>query len=384
MLSDNSYAIIDLDAIEKNIAAVQRKAGVPVMAIVKANAYGHGSVEVARHLENHCAFFGVASVSEALELRHAGIRKPILILGHTPIAAYPTVIAENIRPALSSLEEAEALSDAAVRSGVTAPFHFALDTGMSRLGFQVTEEAADQCAEAAKLPGLFPEGLFSHFATADSKDLTRAKAQAALFDRFIALLKDRGVEIPICHMNNSAGVMNFNCHYDMVRSGIVSYGMYPSDEVDPDLLDICPALSWHSHVTHVKTLPAGRELSYGGTYVTTRPTRVATVSVGYADGYRRSLSGKFHVLIRGKKAPILGRVCMDQLMVDATDIPEVAMGDDVVLVGRQGNRIITMEEIAETAGSFNYEMVSGIARRVPRYFYREGQLIHRTDYLLGD
>ena len=379
---DSTRVKIDLDAIAANFDAIREKAGVPVMAIVKADAYGHGAIQVARLLQDKCAFFGVSSMLEAMELRQAGLSTPILILGHTPVHAYPTAIAEGIRPAIFHYEDALALSDAAVRLGKSAPFHFAVDTGMSRIGFQATEESAALCAKIASLPGLQAEGLFSHFATADCADLSRAEAQARLFDDFDAMLKARGVHIPIRHLDNSAGLMNFRCHYEMVRSGIVTYGMYPSTEVSPDLLELKPALQWLSRVTHVKTLPAGREISYGGTYVTDRETRVATVPVGYADGYRRSLSGKFHVLIHGKKAPILGRICMDQLMVDVSDIPETQVNDRVTLVGRDGDEEITMETIAAMADSFNYEFVCGISRRVPRIYLSGGRKVHSVHYLL--
>ena len=379
---DNTWVKIDLSAIEANIDAVAAKANVPVMAVIKADAYGHGAVPIARLLEKKCAFFGVSSMLEAMELRSAGIRLPILILGATPDDAYPLAVREDIRPAIFTWESACALSRAAAAQGKTARLHFAVDTGMSRIGLQVTEEAADLCARIAALPGLVCEGLFSHFATADETDLTRARAQAARFADFDAMLKARGLKIPIRHLNNSAGVMNFSEHYDMVRSGIVTYGLYPSSEVDPGDLPLQPALSWYSRVTHVKTLPAGREISYGGTFVTTRDTRVATVAVGYADGYRRSLSGKFYVLIRGRKAPILGRVCMDQLMVDVTDIPDAAAGDTVTLAGRDGKERITIEELAAAAGSFNYETVCGISRRVPRVYLRDGQCVGSVHYLL--
>ena len=379
---DNTWVKIDLSAIEANIDAVATKANVPVMAVIKADAYGHGAVPIARLLEKKCAFFGVSSMLEAMELRSAGIRLPILILGATPDDAYPLAVREDIRPAIFTWESACALSRAATAQGKTARLHFAVDTGMSRIGLQVTEEAADLCARIAALPGLVCEGLFSHFATADETDLTRARAQAARFADFDAMLKARGLKIPIRHLNNSAGVMNFSEHYDMVRSGIVTYGLYPSSEVDPGDLPLRPALSWYSRVTHVKTLPAGREISYGGTFVTTRDTRVATVAVGYADGYRRSLSGRFYVLIRGRKAPILGRVCMDQLMVDVTDIPDAAAGDTVTLAGRDGKERITIEELAAAAGSFNYETVCGISRRVPRVYLRDGQCVGSVHYLL--
>ena len=379
---DSTRVEIDLDAIAANFDAIRAKAGVSVMAIVKADAYGHGAIQVARLLQEKCAFFGVSSMLEAMELRKAGLTTPILLLGHAPVDAYPAAIEAGIRPTIFHYNDALALSKAAVETGKPAPFHFAVDTGMSRIGFQVTEEAADICAKIAKLPGLLPEGLFSHFATADSSDLSRSRRQTELFDAFYAMLQARGVEIPIRHMSNSAGLMNFDNHYDMVRSGIVTYGMYPSSEVSPELLKLKPALQFLSRVTHVKTLPAGREVGYGGTYVTTRDTVIATVPVGYADGYRRSLSGKFYVLIHGRKAPILGRVCMDQMMVDVTEIPDVQVNARVTLVGTDGEETITMEQIAEAADSFNYEFVCGISRRVPRIYISGGKTVHSVHYLL--
>lgn len=381
---DNTRVKIDLNIIQENFNAVKEKAGVPVMAIVKADAYGHGAIQVARLLEGQCAFFGVSSMLEAMELRQAGLKTPILILGHTPVRAFPKAIQEGIRPAIFSLEDARAFSAAAKELGVEAPFHFAVDTGMSRIGFQADEASADICAEIAGLPNVKAEGIFSHFATADCEDLQRSRRQAELFDNFNRMLKQRGVQIPLRHLDNSAGLMNFPNHYDMVRSGIITYGMYPSEEVSQDLLKLKPALQWLSRVTHVKTLEPGREISYGGTFVTSRKTVVATVPVGYADGYRRSLSGKFYVLIRGKKAPILGRICMDQMMVDVTDIPGVSVEDRVVLVGSFDGEEITMEQIAQAADSFNYEFVCGISRRVPRIYVRDGKTVHSVHYLLDD
>ena len=379
---DSTRVKIDLDAIASNMDAIREKAGVPVMAVVKADAYGHGAVQVARLLQDKCAFFCVSSILEAMELRQAGLSTPILILGHTPADAFPTAIREGIRPTIYRLEDALALSKAAQFLELPARFHFAVDTGMSRIGFQVTEEDADICARIASLPGLFAEGLFSHFATADCADLSRAEQQAERFAEFDGMLRRRGVKVPIRHLNNSAGLMNFATPYEMVRSGIITYGMYPSDEVDPSLLSLRPALQWLSRVTHVKTLPAGREISYGGTYVTKADTVVATIPVGYADGYRRNLSGKFYVLIHGQKAPILGRICMDQMMVDVTHIPGVQVGDRVTLVGTDGEEAITMEQISAQADSFNYEFVCGISRRVPRLYVQGGKTIHTVHYLL--
>ena len=378
---DSTRVKIDLDAISANFDAIAEKTKVPVMAVIKADAYGHGAIQVAHLLRDRAAFFGVSSMLEATELRRAGLTNPILILGHTPVKAFGIAIREGIRPTIFRYEDALALSEAAVTAGISAPFHFAVDTGMSRIGFPATEEAADLCARIAKLPGLVTEGIFSHFATADCADLSRSRQQAAKFDVFCDLLKARGVEIAIRHLNNSAGLMNFDTHYDMVRAGIVTYGMYPSEEVSPELLALKPALQFLSKVTFVKTLPAGREISYGGTYVTTGETRVATVPVGYADGYRRSLSGKFYCLIHGKKAPILGRICMDQMMVDVTRIPETKPGDRVTLVGTDGTETITMEQIAAAADSFNYEFVCGISRRVPRIYVSGGENVHSVHYL---
>ena len=379
---DNTFVRIDLDAIEANIDNIRNRVGVDVMAVIKADAYGHGAIQVARLLQDKCSFFGVSSMLEAMELRRAGLYNPILILGHTPLSAFRTAVLSEIRPTIYHYEAALALSMEAQRIGKKAAFHIAVDTGMGRIGFQATEADADICAKIAALPGIHAEGIFTHFATADCADLSRSRKQKERFDRFCKMLEDRGVHIPIRHVDNSAGLMNFDDHYEMVRSGIVTYGMYPSDEVDPGLLNIRPALQWLSRVTHVKTLPAGREISYGGTYVTTKETRVATVPVGYADGYRRCLSGNFHVLIRGQKAPILGRVCMDQMMVDVTDIPDVTLNDRVVLVGKSGDEEITMEQLAAAMDTINYEVVCGISRRVPRVYCRRGKTVHSVHYLL--
>ncbi len=294
------------------------------------------------------------------------------------------MVVHNIRVAIFKQEDAQALSAEALRQRKTAHIHLAVDTGMNRIGFPDTEESAMVCAWIAQVPGLHIEGLFSHFATADCADLSQALAQRDRFDRFYARLRELGVSIPLRHMNNSAGLMNFDAQYEMVRSGIVTYGLYPSNEVSPELLPLRPALSWYSRISHIKTLPPGQSVSYGGTFVTTRQTRVATVTVGYADGYYRHLSGRFYVLIRGKRAPILGRVCMDQMMVDVTDIPGVTLADRVTLVGTDGDETITIEEIAAQAGSFNYEFICSIGRRVPRVYIQDGRQIGAVHYLLDN
>ena len=384
MQFDQTCLNIDLDALSYNFDLVHQKVGVKVMAVIKADAYGLGAVAVARTLENRSAFFGVSSIAEAMELRQAGIRTPILILGRVPVSAYPLAVQEDIRTTMFVYEDALALSAEARRQNKTALFHFAVDTGMSRIGFQATEESADLCVEIAKLPNLQAEGLFSHFSGADCADLSGAYEQAERFAKFDEMLKARGIEIPIRHLNNSAGIMNLPTRYEMVRSGIITYGMYPSNEVEPALLPIKPVIRWITRVAYVKTLPAGRQISYGGTYTTARETVVATLPVGYADGYRRRLSNQGYVLIHGKKAPVLGRVCMDQTMVDVTDIPDVKLDDKVVLIGGSGEEEITVDEMAEMTGTINYEIICGLSRRIPRVYYRNGKKVGEVHYLLDN
>lgn len=378
-----TQAKIDLDAVEYNFNNTKNKLpkGTKLLAVVKADAYGHGAVELAKMLDGKCDFFGVACIEEAIELKNAGINSPILILGSVFDDCYDLVVKYDIRIPIFSYDDAQALSNEAVRQGKTVPFHFCVDTGMSRIGFQVNEDSADICKKIAELDNIIPEGLFSHFATADEKDLTKTKKQRELFVTFADMLKNRGIDIPIKHINNSAGIMNFSEHFDMCRMGIVTYGLYPSEDVDKSLLGIKPVMTWTASVSHIKTLEPGREISYGGTYKTTAPTKVATIPVGYADGYPRCLSNKGSVLIGGKFAKILGRVCMDQFMVDITNIDGVKVGDEVVLVGRQGDNVLTMEQVSELAHSFNYELPCRISRRVPRSYYKNGKCIKTTNYL---
>ena len=378
-----TYAKIDLDAIEYNIDSVLKKINgkAKLLAVIKADAYGHGAVEIGKLLEERCDFFGVACVEEAVELINAGIKKPVLILGYVFEEQYDVVVKNDIRIPIFSYESAKALSDEAVKQGKEIPFHFCIDTGMSRIGFQVNEESADICKKITHLPNIKAEGLFSHFATADEKDLTKAKRQRELYEKFVSLLSDRGIEIPIKHLNNSAGIMVFDRLFDMVRSGIITYGLYPSEEVDKTLLDIKPAMEWKARITHVKTLSAGREISYGGTFKTEKDTVVATVPVGYADGYPRCLSNLGKVIVNGKYASIIGRVCMDQFMIDVTNIPDVRVGDTVTLVGRDGNAVLTMEEVSLLAHSFNYELPCRVSRRVPRVYIKNGKEIKTVNYL---
>ena len=382
---ERTYAEVDLDAISHNIGAVrQRAAGKKLLCVLKADAYGHGATAIARRLQGACDFFGVACMEEAVELRRQGIDKPILLLGYTSPREFPLAVRYDLRTAIFRREDGEALNAEALRQGRQAKVHFAVDTGMSRIGFQVTREAAEDCRYLAGLTGIRAEGMFSHYATADEKDLTRARAQYEKFCEFDRMLRELGVKIPLRHLDNSAGIMNFGGEFEMVRSGIVTYGLYPSSEVDRRLLPLEPALQWKTSVSFVKWLEPGREVSYGGTYRTESRRRVATVPVGYADGYPRRLSGAFCVLILGRRAPILGKVCMDQIMVDVTQIPGVEAETPVTLVGRDGNETITVEDIARTAGTFNYEFICGIARRVPRMYRAGGRIVERSDYLLSD
>ena len=378
----NTYAKIDLDAILHNYRTIRKHAGVSVMAVVKADAYGHGAVPVARLLEAECDFFGVSALAEAMELRNAGITLPILLLGHTPPEGYPVAVENNLRVAIFDLEEAKLLSLEAQRQNKTAYIHFKVDTGMSRIGFQATEEAADMCAEIAKLPGLYAEGLYSHFATADETEQKKTDAQAEKFAAFDEMLKQRMIDIPIRHLDNSAGALRRTCRYEMVRAGIALYGVYPSVQIDMDMPVLHPAMSWYTKISYIKQLEEGRDISYGGTYATTKPTLVATIPAGYADGYRRNLSNRFYVLIRGVKAPILGRVCMDQFMVDVSDIPDVQVGDEVVLMGDSGDKRISVERLSAMADSFPYEQLCDLSRRVVRQYIQDGKVTETVNYLL--
>lgn len=378
-----TQAKIDLDAVEYNYNSTRAKLpqGCKLLGVIKADAYGHGAVELARFLENKCDFFGVACIEEAVELKKADIKTPILILGYVAPAFYDLVVKYDIRIPVFSYDTAKALSDEAVKQGKTVPFHFCIDTGMSRIGFQVNEESADICKEICVLPNIEAEGLFSHFATADESDLTKALAQREKYKAFVEMLEGRGIQIPIKHLNNSAGIMNFDEYFDMCRMGIILYGLYPSEEVDKSLLDIKPVMSWLTHISHFKTLEAGREVSYGGTFKTTEPRVIATIPVGYADGYPRCLSNKGRVIINGQYAPIVGRVCMDQFMVDVTDVDGAELDSTVTLVGKDGDAELSMEEVSNAAYSFNYELPCRVARRVPRTYYKDGKFIKATNYM---
>ena len=359
-----SAVVVDLDTVRENFLAVKEKVGenTAVMAVIKADAYGHGAVETARELERLCDFYGVADIDEAMQLRIAGFKKAILILGRTDPYYSDVIIKYDIRPTISCVSDAIKLNEEGERQNKKAKIHIALDTGMSRIGFQADE--ISQIVEISKLPFIEIEGVFSHFAAADDVDPTRAMAQKELFDRLVSEIEKEGIQIPVRHMNNSAGIINLEEKYDMVRAGIVIYGLYPSHEIDKSLLKVKPAMRWVAKISHIKTLPAGREISYGGTYVTTKQTRVATVPVGYADGYPRCLSNEGEVLVKGKRAPIIGRICMDQFMIDATEL-DVAVGDFLPVFDPEG---VNVARLAAAASTINYELISGVGLRVPRIY----------------
>lgn len=376
------YAPVDLDAIAFNMESmrrnIDRKTG--MIGVIKTDAYGHGSVPVAEAIADYVDGYAVATVDEAMLLRRNGITKMILILGVTHPSRYQDLIEEDIRPAIFTMEQAKPLSELAVSMGKKAKIHFALDTGMRRIGMEADETGADLAAAIAALPGIEAEGMFTHFSRADEGEKASSMAQLNRYLHFAELLKERGVEIPMKHCSNSAGIIDLpEANLNYVRAGITIYGMYPSEEVKKDLVPLKPALGLKSFVTYVKEIGPGEEISYGGTYVTEHTMRVATIPVGYGDGYPRSLSNCGYVLICGKRAPILGRVCMDQFMVDVTDIPGVGVDTPVTLIGKDGNEEITMERLAELCGGFHYEMVCDIGKRVPRVYYRGGRVVGTMD-----
>lgn len=381
-------ADIDLSAIRRNIETMKGciPDGKKLLAVIKANAYGHGAIQVAQVLNDLADYYGVACIDEAIELRKAGVNKPILILGYTDDSLFSRLVEYDITQTIYSYEQAKCLSDAAGRIGKTAKLHIKLDTGMNRIGFKCTKECFDDSlAEIVKisgLPNLNMEGIFTHYFKADSIDKTSAMSQLSMYTNMIDRLEEVGVHFAIRHISNSAGIMEMpNVAYDMVRSGISTYGLYPSEEMDKEACVLYPAMSFKSHITHLKMVKAGETVGYGGTYTLPCDKMIATVGVGYADGYPRALSNKGRVLVRGEYASIVGRVCMDQIMIDVSDIDGVNVGDEVVLFGSQGNKCIPVEEPADMSSSFNYEFVCDINRRVPRVFFKDGVKVGMINYL---
>ena len=368
-------ADIDLDAVLYNMESMHKKLkpGTKIAAVVKADGYGHGAVEISRVLENLPYLWGyaVATSNEAMQLVEAGRKKPIIILGLSFPEQFEEIVENDLRPAVCTYETAQALSDIAAEKKKVCRIHIKVDTGMSRIGFQVTPESADMVARISKLPNIMIEGIFTHFARADESSKAPAYEQFKQFEKMIAMVEEKGVQIPLKHCSNSAGIVEIpECNMDMVRAGITLYGLWPSEEVDKTKISLKPVMSLRSRVAYVKELLPGRQISYGGTFTVKKKMTVATVPVGYGDGYARGLSNKGWVLIKGQKAPICGRVCMDQCMVDVTDIPEVKIGDTVTLLGKDADEEITMEQLGELSGRFNYEFACLITPRVPRIYHK--------------
>ncbi|MBQ3795214.1 MAG: alanine racemase [Butyrivibrio sp.] len=378
------YAKIDLGAIKYNLDSMKNNipAGTRMMAVIKTDAYGHGAVRIGQMLESVDYIWGYATATaeEAFELRDNGIKKPILVLGYTFPYAYERMLKEGIRPAVFRTDMAKELSDCAKHimeedsSVQELPIHIAVDTGMSRIGITPDENGMDFVKKVMDLEGIKVEGIFTHFARADEEDLTNAKEREKVFADFVKNLEEEmGVRIPLHHCANSASIIAVpESSMDMVRAGVTMYGMWPSDEVSRDIIDLKPTMELISHVVMIKVVPAGTPVSYGGTFVTDKPTKIATIPVGYGDGYPRSLSNKGYVFINGKPANILGRVCMDQFMVDVTDIDDVKEGDEVVLLGKDkvSGEEITAEFLGDLGGRFNYELTCNINKRVPRVYVR--------------
>lgn len=370
-----AWAEVKLENVRKNLmtAAAGLPGGTGIIAVVKTDAYGHGAVAVSKAIGDLAAGYAVATVEEAVELRNGGIDLPVLILGYVSPREYGEVLANRIIVPVYELEQARLLSEAAMRAGVRALCHIKADTGMNRIGFAAKrpedmEAAADSIARIKELPGISCDGIFTHFATADEADKRKTKKQYENFKLLLEALDKRGITFTYKHCSNSAAIMDMpEAAMDWVRQGITLYGLKPSPQVNSKT-ELYPAMSLKSHVVHIKTILPGDEVSYGGAYVAKEKRTIATVSIGYGDGYPRQLSDRACVLIHGHRAPIVGRVCMDQLMVDITGIPDVVTEDVVTLVGQDGNEVITVEELGDLCGRFNYEFVCDINKRVKRIY----------------
>ncbi|MBQ4283857.1 MAG: alanine racemase [Lachnospira sp.] len=377
------YADVYLDCIRDNVDALmaQIEPGTKAMAVVKADGYGHGDVAVAKAVYDKVFGYAVATLDEAVNLRQNGIDKPILILGFVNTDEYETLVNNEVAATVFDYETARELDIVAKRLGKKALCHIKVDTGMRRIGLEPDESGKGIVRNIKQLGNVDAVGIFTHFATADELDKCCATKQLEKFDTFVKGLEEEGIVFQYKHCANSAATidMPYVCK-DMVRLGIAMYGMYPSGEVSRDKVKLTPALELKSHITMVKVVKEGEPVSYGGTFITKRDTKIATVSVGYGDGYPRALSSKGYVLVDGKKAPIIGRVCMDQLMIDVTEIPDVKRNDVVTLIGKDKDEVITVEEISELAGTFNYEFVCDLNKRIPRNYYMEGRYIGSHDY----
>ena len=381
-----TWCEIDLSAMLHNFLAARRHLPDDVLlaAVIKADAYGHGAVEAAKLLEGKADRFAVAMTDEAVELRKAGIKTPIFLLGPTPESDFAAIVDCDIEAAVPSFAYGRALCAYAAARGKTVSYHIALDTGMGRIGFACTEESLDEIESLTKLPGGRLLGVFSHYAKADSADKTYAKKQTRRYKAFTEAMERRGIEIPLKHLDNSAGLIEMPDKFDMVREGIILYGLKPSNEVDLSLIGgVRGVMALRSHISFLKTVTAPTPVSYGCTYVAQPGARVATVSAGYADGVNRLLSNKGQVLVHGVRCPILGRVCMDQFMIDVTKVPEAKVGDTVTIFGRDGDDEITADDVADLIGTIGYEVTCLITPRVPRVYIEDGQVVSVHRPLIG-
>lgn len=379
-------AEINLDAIRNNMEQMHGNLcpGTRIIGVIKADAYGHGAVQIGRELEtlDYVSGYAVATAEEALVLRHARLQKPILVLGYTFPYCYEDLIRQDIRTTVFREDSIEELSACACRAGKSARVHVKVETGMSRLGIMPDESGLRFIEKVLHTEGIILEGVFTHFARADEKDKTSARKQLALLQDFMDRVEtELGYRIPVKHCSNSAGIVELpEANMDAVRAGITLYGLWPSAEVSRDIISLQPVLSLRSRIVYIKEVEKGTPVSYGGTYVTPERMRIATIPAGYGDGYPRGLSGKGYVLIRGKKAPVLGRVCMDQFMVGLRDVPDAEEGDEVTLIGQDGGQQITMEELGDLSGRFNYELACCLGRRIPRVYTKGGRIIAAKDY----
>jgi len=382
MQGSPTWVEIDLDTLVRNIEIIRQKAGagISIMLTVKADAYGHGAVQVARATENEVAQFGVATVDEALEMQRAGIGKRILILSPVLGAEIPIVVDNGFAMTVSSIEAARSAGAYGCRRGVTTEVHVEVDTGMGRTGV-FAGEAEALIKEITSISGLELGGVFTHFPVSDTDpDFTRA--QIAEFKGLLKRLAESGLKIPVTHSANSAAVATMpESHLQMMRPGLLAYGLLPAGVSDPP--PTSPILTWKTRIAQIRNLPAGRTVSYGRTFKTERPTRMAIIPIGYGHGYPYRLSGRGSMIVRGTLAPIIGRVTMDMTMLDVTDVsPEPGVGDEVVAIGRQGNADISADRLAKWADSISYEIFCGISKRVPR-IYRRGGKVEAYKSLLG-
>jgi alanine racemase len=367
---------VNLDLISHNVREFRRnlRPDVEIMAVVKADGYGHGAVEAAQAaLAGGATRLAVAFIEEGVELRRAGIKEPVLILSFVDPALAPVLLDYRLTPVVYELNAARAMGNALSGRKKRLPVHVKVDTGMGRLGV-FPDKALKLITEAARIPGLELEGLMTHLATADEEGSLYTAMQLGAFDRIITECRNRGINIPICHAANSAAASITAAQYNMVRLGLSIYGYYPAKWLNTGSLALQPALSFKSKIIYVKQVPPGSAISYGSTYCTGGYSKIATVPVGYADGYSRAFSNRGQALVRGKRVPVAGRVCMDHLMLDVTGVDGVKEGDEVVFYGSQGSETITVEEMAQLQDTIVYELLCSLDRRVPRIYYQSGSM----------